>query len=182
MVRDRFEMMLKGEMVSPKQAGTNDLRHHTSCAVIYSNKSQRADDAVLEVFGLSRDDIERARQTEDMQQFLMRGAIRCSDFGGTYTAYVYDVWQAEALAEFIKSQGINDVEVVPVEEAGIIDVTRPTRGPKPRTPDPVRLARRREDQRRADAERKRLSRNKEREAKRAAGTLRSRGRPPKSAG
>jgi hypothetical protein len=177
-VRDRFEMVLSGQMVSPKLAGTNDLRHHTSCAMIYSNKSQRADDAVLEVFGLTRDDIERARQTEDLQQFVMRGAIRCPDFGGVYDIYVYDGWQADALAEFIKSQGITDVELIPVEEAGITDVQRPTPGPKPRTPDPVRLAKRKEDQRRVDAERKRRVREKEREAKRAAGTLRARGRPP----
>lgn len=105
-------MLLGGKNVSPKQAGTNEYRHLTSCAMIYSNKAQRSDKGLLEAFGLSKKDIERARQAEDIEQFIMRGAIRCPDFGGDYEIYLYDSHQAVAVQRFLHGHGFADVELI----------------------------------------------------------------------
>jgi hypothetical protein len=60
------------------------------------------------VFGLSKQDIERAREQEDIWQFVMRGAVRNADFAGVYTVYLYDVWQADTLADMLRDAGITD--------------------------------------------------------------------------
>jgi hypothetical protein len=76
--------------------------------------------------GLTRTEIERAREQEDIWQFVMRGTIRMADFRSTYTVYLYDLWQAEALASMLRDEGISaSVTVEPVAEAGILDVVRP---------------------------------------------------------
>ena len=177
-VLDRFGMSLAGLMVSPKQAGTNAYRHLTSCAMIYSNKAQRADEAILEVFGLSKEHVERARQTEDIEQFVMRGAIRCADFGGAYDIYVYDLWQAEAVMRFLQANGIGDVELIGLDEVGIMDEERPRSGRKPLSSDPAVLKLRDEDRREKDRLRKEQKRAEARRSKAENGTLRKPGRPP----
>jgi hypothetical protein len=99
MVRAYMEHWFDGEMVLPKLAGTNNLIHHTSCALIYSNKAQDADDALLEIFDLDKDAVKRAREIEDVIQFTMRGALRRPDFDGCYTVFIYDLDQARALEQ-----------------------------------------------------------------------------------
>ncbi|WP_206749931.1 hypothetical protein, partial [Salmonella enterica] len=39
--------------------------------------------------GITDAQIERAREEEDVLQFVMRGAIRKRDFGGDYDIYLY---------------------------------------------------------------------------------------------
>ncbi len=174
MVRERLDVALSGAQVLPKQAGTNEYRHHRSCTFIYSNKAQDSDDAILEVFGLDKADIERARETEDIEQFVMRGAIRDPQFSGRYDIYLYDFEQAHRLHEFLNGHGLAQIELFAIEDAGIMDVKRPTGGRRAVDPDPeARKARRRLK----DTENKRKRRAEEREAKRQAGTLRARGRP-----
>jgi len=179
LVRDRFELSLPGLSVSPKLAGTNSLRHLTSCAAIYSNKAQDADGPLLEVFGLGKADIERAREVEDIQQFVLRGRIRCPDYTGRYDLYVYDVWQAEAVRDYLVSNGITDVELTPLMEVGIADEVRPKTGRKPVELDEQTRAQREEEKRAKDADRKREARTREREQKERLGTYRKPGRPPK---
>lgn len=173
---------LSGEMISPRQEGTNALMHHETCALIYSAKAVPADGPSLEVFGLTKEDVERAREIEDIIQFALRGALRKPDFDGEYKVYLYDQHQAEALAAYLEQEGIAMVELVAVEEAGIMDVEREKRGRKPVELDESSKAER--DQRRRDADkgRKAQKRAAEREEKRKAGTLRSRGRPKKGKG
>jgi hypothetical protein len=173
---------LSGEMVSPRQEGTNALMHHTSCALIYSSKAVPADGPSLEVFGLTKQDVERAREIEDIIQFVLRGALRRPDFDGEYKVYLYDLHQAEALAAYLEQEGIASVEFVPVEEAGIMDVEREKPGRKRVELDESSKAER--DQRRRDADRTRKARDRaaENEEKRRAGTLRPPGRPAKRTG
>lgn len=178
-VRDRFGMVVPGLMVSPKQAGTNVYRDLTSCAMIYSNKAQRSDDAILEVFGLSKADIERARQNEDIDQFIMRGAIRCPDFGGMYDIYLYDKWQAKAAQQALEKHGIAHVELVGLEDVGILDVERPRRGRKASSSSQTAV-RSLQQRREADRLRKQRDRAEDRKIKEASGTLRGRGRPRKT--
>jgi hypothetical protein len=181
LVRQRFEMSVSGLMVSPKQAGTNEYRHLTSCGAVYSNKLQASDAPLVEVFDLSREDIERARQTEDIEQFIMRGAIRCPDFGGEYDIYLYDRWQAESVTQFLQRHGIADVELIGHDEVGIMDEERPKPGRKPSSSNPEVLKLKADQLRENDRLRKARDRAEEKKAKAAAGTLRGPGRPRRKA-
>jgi hypothetical protein len=176
-VRDCFRLLLAGKQVLPRQAGTNAYRHLTSCAIIYSNKAQDADSAILEVFGLTRDQIARAREIEDIQQFVMRGAIRCSDFKGRYEIYVYDVWQAEAVRGFLIKGGIANVTLHGTEEAGIMEVERPKSGRKATQLDERSKAERMAERREKDAARKRRARALQLTKRKEAGTDQKPGRP-----
>ena len=125
-IRDVFRNRFPGQRCDPKLAGTNELIHHTSCLYIYSNKAQDSDAAILDLLGLDRDTIRRTREFEDVRQFVMRGIIRRPDHDGYYHIYVYDVAQAEDLKRYLGESGITDrVKLVPVHEAGIMDVVRP---------------------------------------------------------
>lgn len=180
-VAEYFEERVPGEQVRPKVAGSNPYRRHTSCALIYSSKARPEDAILLDVFGLTRDEVERAREREDIWQFAMRGAIREAAFDGTYTVYLYDLWQAEALAAMLREAGVaDDMSVEAVEEAGILDVARPRPGPKPGAKAAASgksFEEREAERREGDRERKRRQRARQKEAKAAAGTLRPRGRP-----
>ena len=178
-----FEGHLHGEQVRPKVAGSNNYRYHTVCALIYSNKARPEDAILLKAFGLTRDEVERAREQEDIWQFVMRGAIRMAEFDGVYTVYLYDLWQAETLARMLREEGITDeVTLEPLIEAGIMDVERSKPGPKPcaKAAASAKSFEEREAERRdADRQRKQRQRQKERAEKAADGTLRGRGRPTK---
>ncbi len=138
------------------------------------------------MFGLAREEVERARECEDIWQFVMRGAVRQSEFGGLYTVHLYDVQQAEVLAAMLREEGItDDVAVEPVAAAGILDVERPKPGPKEGAKAEASgksFDEQKAERREADRERKRRQRGRERAEKAAAGTLRGRGRPKKTEG
>lgn len=114
-----------GVHCKPKQAGTNSLIEHRSCLFIYSSKAQHGDGPIMELLGLDRNDVRRAREFEDVRQFALRGALRRRDFAGDYDVYLYDQAQAEDLAGYLREIGIADVEVVPVEDAGTLEMVRP---------------------------------------------------------
>ncbi|WP_407531045.1 hypothetical protein [Methylobacterium oryzisoli] len=170
---------LHGEWISPRQEGTNALMHHTSCAFIYSSKALPFDGPSMEMFGLKRSDIERAREIEDIVQFTLRGALRRSDFDGIYNVYLYDQHQANALKEYLENEGIGIADLVPVTEAGIMDVERKKPGPEKKVLDERSQEEIQERRRKANTMSKRNARAIEREQKRSAGILRPRGRPPK---
>jgi hypothetical protein len=167
-------------------AGSNPYRHHTSCAFIYSSKARPEDAILLDVFGLMREEVEHAREREDIWQFVMRGAIRMAEFDGTYTVHLYDLWQAEALARMLGEEGItDDVVLKPIDATGILDVEHPKSGPKPGAKAPVsdKSFEEREVERRAgDRTRKQRQRERERAERETSGTLRGRGRPKKDSG
>lgn len=124
-IRTFFCHRFAGVECKPRQAGTNSLIQHTSCMFIYSSKAQAGDGPVMELLGLERDDIRRAREYEDIRQFCMRGAIRRPEFAGDYDVYLYDQAQAEDLAAYLRQIGIVDVELVPVDHAGTLEMARP---------------------------------------------------------
>jgi hypothetical protein len=181
LVLDYFHGRLSGEKVSPKAEGTNNLMHHTSCAYIYSSKALLSDAPLINLFGLSREDIERAREIEDIIQFVCRGDLRNPNATGDYHIYLYSLDQAEALANYLTEHEFGMVELVPVEEAGLLDVRRPGRGRPPSDPEAPRSREERLEKKRADdAERQRRRQERLRKEKKDNGTYRSRGRPPKS--
>jgi hypothetical protein len=128
-IRTFFCHRFDGVECKPRQAGTNSLIEHRSCLFIYSSKAQAGDGPVMELLGLDRHDIRRAREFEDVRQFSMRGAIRRPDFAGDYDVYLYDQAQAEDLAAYLRQIGILNVEIVPVEDAGIMEEERPSAVP-----------------------------------------------------
>jgi hypothetical protein len=107
-VTDYLFGRLTGQMVQPKTEGTNSLIHHNSCAFIYSGKALPADQPLMTLLGISREDIERAREIEDIIQFVGRGDLRNPASTEDYFIYLYDLHQAEALARYIRD--VDEVE------------------------------------------------------------------------
>lgn len=113
---------LNGKPISPKAAGLNVYDDETSCALIYSSKPLEGDKPAKDLFGITDNEILRAREEEDILQFVMRGAIRRRDFGGEYDIYLYSKRQAELVAQKLVASGIgNSVALVPEPGAGIMD-------------------------------------------------------------
>lgn len=185
-VRPYFQERFDGEECQPKVAGTNSLRRHTQCAFFYSSKCQSADSAAIEVLALNADIVRRSREDEDIIQFVGRGALRDRSFSGTYEVHLYSKDQAECLGEYLKSSGItDDVSLVAVDAAGIMDVKRPE--PKAATResadiDPLTLQAKKEKQKEEARVRSQKNRDRKRATKIANGTARGRGRPPKMGG
>lgn len=172
--------------VSPKQAGTNRLIQHESCAFIYSSKAVPSDAAIRSALGLTVDEIERAREIEDVIQFVLRGALRDPAFDGQYRIYLYDYEQAIALRRYLIETNIAaSVRLESVEEAGIIDVVRAASARRLRA-DPTSAGQtfeeRRQERLDADAARKRRERERRKIERQAEGTYRPRGRPSKDGG
>ncbi|SFC23660.1 hypothetical protein SAMN05428997_10560 [Bosea sp. CRIB-10] len=164
----RFE----GVHCKPKQAGTNSLIEHRSCLLIYSSKAQSGDGPIMELLGLDRNDVRRAREFEDVRQFALRGALRRRDFAGDYDVYLYDQSQAEDLAGYLREIGIADVEVVPVEDAGTLEMVRPEAVPFEKR---VSLTAKEKRDRNTENQRRRRAQIKAQEEEK--GIMRRRGRP-----
>lgn len=160
--------------IKPLCSGTNEKRESTACAFIYSAKPKRSDGPLMEVFGLSREQIVRAMEGEAIAQFVMRGVIRNPDYGGDYPIYVYSRQQAEWLRDYLGEIGFTSVNAVPVEEAGIMNEVREKPPPKPLSPQEE--AARKEQAKAKDRDRKRASRAKVAEAKGQSPGLRGRPR------
>lgn len=113
---------LHGKPVSPKAAGLNRYDDETSCALIYSSKALDGDKPAKALFDITDEEIFRAREEEDILQFVMRGAIRRRDFDGDYDIYLYSKRQAELVAAKLYASGIGQsIDLVPEPGAGIMD-------------------------------------------------------------
>lgn len=181
-IRPYFRHRFDSLMCNPKQAGTNNLIKHTACAYIYSNKSQESDAAILEVFELDTSQILQAREYEDIRQFVMRGASRDPNYEGVYDVYLYSRDQAEMLGRYLSGHRIAaGVELIPLDEAGIMDVRRPLLDRmSEKTVDSVGFHERCVQRRRADAARQKRNRDAKVAQQMADGTYRRVGRPPKT--
>lgn len=136
-VANLLEHRVPGEKIDPKVAGQNEYRDLTRCAFIYSAR-QTPDDAPLKaLFGITDEEIQIARQDEDVLQFVMRGAVRMGDYAGPYDIYLYSRSQAERLEAQLVGSGVGTVELVPVEAAGFMYATRPSGQPMTEKPDKV---------------------------------------------
>lgn len=136
-VKDLMEHRLAGEMIDPKAQGRNEFSDLTSCAFIFSSKPTPNDESLKTLTGITDAQIERAREEEDVLQFVMRGAIRKRDFGGDYDIYLYTKKQADDLATKLDASGVGLVTVLPVTGAGILTATaKPTKVGKTRSANP----------------------------------------------
>ena len=129
-IKQHFMGRLSGIPVSIKVEGTNAFKTAESCAIIYSGKSRYEDEPLRKHFGWGKDLVERARECEDLLQFVQRGAIRCPDFSGEYHIYVYDEFQANWLARYFVENKIASVNLVAEHGPGIMDIERPKSGPR----------------------------------------------------
>lgn len=92
-----------GTKVSPKIAGSNDYKDITCGTFIYTSKPSGAEERVLGMFDITRDQIIRAREREDIIQMFWRCSIRNPMDTRPVEFRVYDREQATFLADFIKS-------------------------------------------------------------------------------
>ncbi|MCJ2094668.1 hypothetical protein MKK67_19525 [Methylobacterium sp. J-072] len=179
-LRHRFA----GLEVRPKTAGTNVLREFEECAVVYSCKATPADTALIEALNLDREAVRAAREDEDIFQMVTRGAIRDPEYSGRYEIHVYDDGQAERLRARMLAGGFTDVMLVPVFEAGVMDVKRKSAGRARKSENATineTADERAERLRLAEVERGRRRRTEDQAKKMEAGTYRGRGRPRKVA-
>ncbi len=133
------------EFLSPCQEGSNLLIDRESVAFIYSAKFLPQDIPLRRVFDIDKATIERSRQQEHCIQFCCRGSIRDPQWSGTYRIFLYDRTQAEALRGYFVANGIGDtVDLIPIDEAGIMDVPGSKSGPKSTMTPEQKKARQRE--------------------------------------
>ncbi len=163
-VRHQFEHRIHGTMTLPKLAGLNEHRHATSCVFIYSSKSVPQDATLRDIFQLSVDEIRAAREDEDVFQYVSRGAIRDPNYGGPYQIYLYDLPQAERLRDRLCDAGFDDVELDPIDAAGVMNIKRDTCA-QTTMPTAVEAADRLATKRQQNADRQRRFRARIRQAK-----------------
>lgn len=121
-VKEQLDARLNSKPLSAKSAGLNTYDEETSCALIYSSKALLADRPAQALFGITEEQIFRAREEEDILQFVMRGAIRRPDFGDDYDIYLYSKRQAELVADKLRADNIGrTIALVPEPGAGIMD-------------------------------------------------------------
>ncbi len=151
MVQKLMEWRIAGTLTSPKASGLNRFRDETACAFIYSSKPVPDDIVLKNAFKLSDEDIRASREDEDVAQFVMRGAIRNGDFGGTYDAYLYSRVQVERLAAYLEASHISrSIELIGIREAGLMDQTLDAAsGQRERTPEELEAAKVRKGKRAA---------------------------------
>ena len=119
---------LKAKLIKPLAMGLNKHRDSRDCAFIYSAKATDDDKPVMDVFKLTKEDFRHAREDDAIAQFVMRGAIRNLDDDGPYAIYLYNEGQAERLRDHLLKIGFTNIELVPVDAAGIMDEPKPVGG------------------------------------------------------
>lgn len=172
---------MPGLQVSPKQEGSNKLTAYTTAVMIYSAKTQPGSDkALCELLDISEQDVEKARELEDIKQFVMRGKIRDQTFDGVYSIYVYDKFQADVLEEYINRWDIGVASAIPVDAAGIMNIQRPQRKSSVGSGQPQKPRKRNNNTLQKDRERKNAANAAKRAALEASGDYRPPGRPAKA--
>ena len=165
-VEHLMDHRLPAKLIRPLAMGLNKHRLSQACAFIFSGKATPQDKALKGVFGLTDDDIRKAREDDAVAQFVMRGAIRELAYDGPYAVYLYSKTQAERLRDHLVKIGFTSVETVAVTEAGIMDIRRAKTGRQERTPEERETAK---ETRREEARlRSQGNRDKKKAAKAAA--------------
>lgn len=131
-VQHLMEHRIKGKLISPTAAGLNKHGARIACAYIFSAKPTPNDAAIKSALRLTDAQILKAREDDAVAQFVMRGAIRNPSYDGPYDIYLYEEAQAQRLQTHLSACGFTTVDVVGVEEAGILDTPRHAAPPKTR--------------------------------------------------
>jgi hypothetical protein len=179
-LHELIKRSLPGLRLKPKVAGSDSYKHFTCASFIYTAKPSQAEVEAFARYGITFEEIVRARQNEDLVQFLWRSALRVPDDTRDVEFRVYDLAQALFLNGFIEATGRPfKVILEHVAEAGV-DEHKPKPAGRPKV---VRT----EAEKLAQAAKAKISntlnRRKSREAlrkeERDAGIVKKRGRPPK---
>jgi hypothetical protein len=173
-------LTLPGEKLQPKVCGSDAYKHLTCASFIYTAKPSTAEEQAFGMYGITRDEVIRARQNEDLVQFLWRSWLRVPDDTRDGEFRVYDREQAEFLKAFIEESGRPiTVTLEHVSEAEV-DAHKPKPVGRPGT----QRSEAEEDTRKhrrtlKDNESKRKRRAAEKQRRLDAGIVSVRGRPPK---
>jgi hypothetical protein len=174
---------LPGLKLNPKVAGSDAYKHFTCASFIYTAKPSRAEVEAFARYGITYDEIVRARQNEDLVQFFFRSWVRVPDDPRDGEFRVYDLAQAIFLKEFIEATGRPFKTILEhVVEAGVDEhKPKPVGRPKAVKSEAEKQAQAAQA-RISNTLNKRKGRNAIKEQELDAGIVRKRGRPPKHKG
>ena len=174
-----FEFLgkLPGQMLKPRQAGSNAFTTVTTCTMIYSAKASKQLQSIYGDYGVSGNDIAAKRKLETIIQMATRIAVRDPASTERLSYFVYDSVQADHLAAYLRRTGYVDVEIK-IIDLGFADmiVAANTPGPKPKALTPAEAAARKLRQN----EKARLRNQRSRDSRAASKPPRPRGRPAKA--
>jgi hypothetical protein len=154
-----------GEKVSPRAAGRNDLQRYSSGTFIYTAKPSDEEAATFAWFDISREEVIRAREQEDLLQMLWRSSLRAAADGRDVTFRVYDQAQAMFLRDALAQTGLPITVLVEQIDLALDSFERRKRGrPKGQQPTPAEMQARAERRRERDRLRKQASRAAARQA------------------
>jgi hypothetical protein len=178
-----FFYSLPGQWCSPKIAGSNAFRDYHLCSILYTAKYNPTKDAALTKFGITKADILRSREYEDLIQIAFRSSLRVPESTAPVEVRVYDMQQAEFLRTYLLGAGFDlDVDLV-YTDIGINHVVRGKGG----HPDPtkglseIEVPQFVENKKKTRAQKAREGRAVKRAELIAAGLYKSVGRPRKDA-
>lgn len=98
-------------------AGLDGMMDFTACAYIYSSKAAAHLMPLLDLLGLSKEDVRISAEDEDIFQFVFRGAIRKPDYAGDYDIYLFSRQQAERLHSLLDGAGLTNVALCHEQDA-----------------------------------------------------------------
>lgn len=97
---------VNGQPVTPRVAGRNDLRDYTVCSMIYAARPDKGMVRMFDTIGISEEDVVASWEGEDLVQFITRTSYRVPHDTRDIEFRVFDKWQAEYVADFIRSLGM----------------------------------------------------------------------------
>jgi hypothetical protein len=171
---------LPGLKLQPKVSGADEYKHLTCATFLYSAKPSKAEVRALELYGIKYNEVVRARQDEDLIQFVWRSSLRVSGDPRGCEFRIYDYAQALFLKNFIEATGRPfTVSLDYVSDAGVDQFKpKPVGAPRKQRSAAEILAAR--DRRRHDSnEGRKARRERQRQRDIEAGVIRRRGAPSK---
>lgn len=136
--KKRTNVDLPGVNVSPKIAGSNDYKELTQCSILYHAKASPAENNVFSNLTdglISREDVMRDREYEDLVQIVFRSSLREANDTRAVMVNVYDLEQAEFLKSYFEKAGFPFNVSLVHHDLGITYVKeKPGRKPDPTKP------------------------------------------------
>jgi hypothetical protein len=171
---------LPGRKLRPKVSGADEYKRFSCASFIYSAKPTKLEEEAFALHDISRADIIRAREREDLVQFLGRTSWRVPDSQGEIDFRVYDHEQALFLESFVRQSGRPfSVILEYIGDAGVDEhKPRPVGRPKATLTEAQKKQRAKLRQP-ANTASKRRQRAKVKEQELEEGIVRKRGRPRK---
>lgn len=100
------DAVIPGERITSKIAGTNRFKDYHECSVLYAAKASPIESRVFaDLAGnqITREDVRRDREFEDLIQIVFRSSLRKPESTETVTLNVYDSEQAEFIRDYFEA-------------------------------------------------------------------------------